>query len=306
MTEHSADAADESRHLAEADQLWQESWYADVVTPDGAIAAYIRLGLYPNLGAAWWHVAVVGPDRPVVVCQRTDLEVPPAGLAVSTEDVDIELVVDKELESFTVRGTMTGSRHPEATDIYDGRPGEPVRLALDLTWATDGTPYQYAVTTRYEIPCAVTGTVTVDGQQLRLDGPGQRDHSWGVRDWWSFGWCWSAGHLDDGTHTHLTEVRAEGGPFYAGYVQRAGEVSPVARGSVSEDADAHGFPHHATVGHDDLVTEVEPIAFGPILLRSPDGRVGRFPRASARFRAADGRPGVGWIEWNQPPAPGAE
>ena len=80
------------------------------------------------------------------------------------------------------------------------------------------------MTTRYEIPCQVTGSITVDGEELRLDGPGQRDHSWGVRDWWSFGWCWSAGHLDDGTHTHLTEVRSDGGPFYAGYVQRYGEL----------------------------------------------------------------------------------
>jgi hypothetical protein len=158
------------------------------------------------------------------------------------------------------------------------------------------------MTTRYEIPCVVTGTVTVDGEPLRLDGPGQRDHSWGVRDWWSFGWCWSAGHLEDGTHTHLTEVRADGGPFYAGYVQRDGELSPVAEGEVSENVGDHGFPHQATVRHNDLAVEVDPIAYGPILLISPDGRVGHFPRAAARFRTADGRAGLGWIEWNQPPS----
>ena len=32
----------------------------------------------------------------------------------------------------------------------------------------------------------------------------------------------------------------------------------------------------------------------------PDGRISRFPRAVARFVAADGRTGLGWIEWNQP------
>jgi hypothetical protein len=237
-----------------------------------------------------------------VVCQRTDLVVPADGLAISTDDVSIELAVDEALESFTVRGAMRGSSHAAATDIYDGKPGDPVQIEVDLTWATEGSPYQYAVTTRYEIPCAVTGTVTIDGEQLRLDGPGQRDHSWGVRDWWSFGWCWSAGHLSDGTHTHLTEVRADGGPFYAGYVQRAGELSPVASGLVTEDSDQYGFPSRASVRHDELVVDVEPLAFGPILLTSPEGRVGRFPRASARFRTADGREGVGWIEWNQPHA----
>ncbi|HVS68260.1 MAG TPA: hypothetical protein VHE56_06885 [Mycobacteriales bacterium] len=301
MSDYVVDPANEVRHAAEADQLWQESWYADVVTPDGSLAAYIRLGLYPNLGAAWWHVAVVGPDRPLVVCQRDDLPVPADGTAISTGDVDIELAVDKELQSFTVRATMTGARHAAAADVYDAQPGDPVRIELDLTWVTDGVPFQYAVTTRYEIPCTVTGTVTIDGEPLRLDGPGQRDHSWGVRDWWSFGWSWSAGHLADGTHTHLTEVRADGGPFYAGYVQRDGSLTPVTGGSVTEEVGDHGLPARASVRHDDLVVAVEPIAFGPILLTAPDGRVGRFPRAAARFSAADGRAGLGWIEWNQPP-----
>ncbi|HEX3705094.1 MAG TPA: phosphotransferase [Mycobacteriales bacterium] len=299
---HIVDAVDEGRHEPDAEPLWNESWYADVVASDGSVAAYIRLGLYPNLDAAWWHVAVVGPDRPVVVCQRVDLDVPADGLTVSVEGVDIALTVDKELESFTVRGTMTGACYPVAADVYGGKPCDPVRIDIDLTWATDGVPYRYPWTTRYEIPCTVSGTVTVDDEQLRFDGPGQRDHSWGVRDWWSFGWCWSSGHFDDGTHTHLTEVRLEGGPFHAGYVQRADEVIAVASGSVSEDIAEHGFPRHATVRHDDLVVEVEPLAFGPILLTSPDGRVGRFPRASARFTTADGRHGLGWIEWNQPPS----
>ncbi|MCB1269457.1 MAG: hypothetical protein KDB19_15160, partial [Microthrixaceae bacterium] len=53
----------------------------------------------------------------------------------------------------------------------------------------------------------------------------------------------------------------------------------------------------------DLDLEVEPLAFSPVLLVHPDGREARFPRAMARFTAADGRTGGGWIEWNQPPAP---
>jgi len=301
MSEYVVNPEDEDRHQPEAEQLWQESWYADVVTSDGSLAGYIRLGLYPNLDAGWWHLAVVGPDRPVVVCQRDDLPVPSTGLAVSTEDIDVSLTVDDVLRSFTVRGTMAGASHVAAADIYHGKPGDPVRIEIDLTWETDGTPFHYRVTTRYEIPCRVRGTVTIDGEELRLDGPGQRDHSWGVRDWWSFGWCWSAGHLTDGTHTHLTEVRADGGPFYAGYVQRGGDLTPVDAGAVTEDMGDHGFPSHGSVRHGDLAVEVEPIAYGPILLTAPDGRVGRFPRASARFSATDGRQGFGWIEWNQPP-----
>jgi len=34
------------------------------------------------------------------------------------------------------------------------------------------------------------------------------------------------------------------------------------------------------------------------LLICADGRVAHFPHALADFRTADGRSGVGWIEWN--------
>ena len=44
--------------------------------------------------------------------------------------------------------------------------------------------------------------------------------------------------------------------------------------------------------------EVEPIAFGPLLITAPDGRVTHCQRAMARVRTGDGRQGIGWIEWN--------
>ncbi len=292
---------DERRHEPDNEQLWNESWYADVVAADASVGAYVRLGLYPNLGTAWWHLAIVGPDRPLVLCSRADLAVPTGSLTVATEGVDIDVVTTEALRSFTVRGSMAAARHASAQEIYDGKPGDPVSVSIDLTWQTDGVPYHYGATTRYEIPCTVTGSVTVDGEELRIDGPGQRDHSWGVRDWWSFGWCWSSGHLDDGTHVHMTEVRLPNIVYTPGYVQRNGDVVPVGSGSVTEDLDAEGFARTATVTMDDLMLTVDPIAFGPLLLVAPDGKVGRFPRAAARLTTPDGRHGLGWIEWNQPP-----
>ena len=50
--------------------------------------------------------------------------------------------------------------------------------------------------------------------------PGQRDHSWGVRDWWSMDWVWSALHLHDGTHLHGVDLRIPGAPpMGVGYMQ---------------------------------------------------------------------------------------
>ena len=54
-------------------------------------------------------------------------------------------------------------------------------------------------------------------------------------------------------------------------------------------------------GHPDKVADqVSDSVVDAILEADPDGRVARFPRCLARFSPADGRRGVGWIEWNQP------
>ena len=83
MTDHDPHAVepdDEQRHLPSDDPLWNESHYLDVVSHDGRVAGYARIGLYPNLGVTWWTAMVVGPDRPVVASVAYDLPVPELGL----------------------------------------------------------------------------------------------------------------------------------------------------------------------------------------------------------------------------------
>ena len=214
---------------------------------------------------------------------------------------------------------------PEQVYAQGELSGTPARLDLDLTWTTDGVPYHYDLTTRYEIPCLVSGTVTVDGETFTVDGQGQRDHSWGVRDWWAFGWCWCSMRLDDGTRVHLADIRMDIGiPVFFGYIQQPehGLVLPATALSVTEDVGPHGLPSKARIeiaatdsdsnpedGSDlmQIGLDVTPVAFGPVLLRNDDGRTSRFPRAMVTCRTDDGRTGAGWIEWNQPdPAPAAE
>lgn len=176
-----------------------------------------------------------------------------------------------------------------------------MELAFDLSWVTDGSPYHYVLTTRYEVPCVVSGRLRIGEREVVIAGVGQRDHSWGVRDWWSHGWCWASARLDDGTRIHVTDVRLPGRPPF-GYVQSADGVTEVSALTVAEELGAHGLARSARIEVEPggIELTVHPMAYGPLLLRSTDGRLSRFPRAVARFRAADGRSGLGWIEWNQP------
>ena len=206
-------------------------------------------------------------------------------------------------EPSRLRGTAPAEAHREAAAVYRGDGGVATRVDFDLEWTTDGTPYHYLLTSRYEIPCTVAGELAVGAESFTVRGHGQRDHSWGVRDWWAFGWCWAAPRLDDGTRLHLADIRIPGHPVGFGYIQTRGhDVQVVDTATVREELGPWGMPTHAQARLEPggLELEITPVAFAPLVLRAPDGRTSRFPHASARFVTDDGRAGTGWIEWNQP------
>jgi hypothetical protein len=199
-----------------------------------------------------------------------------------------------------VRGE--GEAYDDPAAILRNEAGKPVPVALDLVWETLGEPYAYRFTTRYEIPCRVSGTLRVGDEQLELRAVGQRDHSWGTRDWWGMDWVWSAGHLADGTRFHGGEFRLRGAPpVSVGYVQppEGGVTEPDAV-VATEEIGSDGLITTASIDFQPgLPLKVEPLAWGPLRLVAPDGRVASFPRAMCRVHAGDGRSGVAWLEWNR-------
>ncbi|HTM85533.1 MAG TPA: phosphotransferase, partial [Mycobacterium sp.] len=225
-----------------------------------------------------------------------------------TADITITSQVIEPLHNYRVVVSGRGQAFDDPAALLRNESGRPVQVSMDLQWTSVGRAYQYRITPRYEIPCTVSGTVTLDGTTHSISGvPGQRDHSWGVRDWWGMDWVWNALHLDDGTHLHGVDVRIPGMP-------------PVGIGYVQDDAgliELQSVLAEAAFGPDDLpvsttlrlqptglVATAEIIAHAPVRLESTDGRVSHFPRAWARITMADGRTGVGWLEWNRNrPAP---
>ncbi|MGI8938163.1 MAG: DUF7065 domain-containing protein [Iamia sp.] len=301
-------AVDERPHTPGLEPLWNESWYFDFAAADGSLGGYVRLGLYPNLGRVWYWACLVGEDRPLVTVIDHEVPLPRTGLELRSEGLWAahNLETAREHWSLGLEAFAVGVDDP--ADVYGDLRGERVPFGLDLEWETVGGPYPYPGVDRYEVPCRVTGEVLVGQERIEIDGPGQRDHSWGVRDWWSYGWCWSSTALDDGTRTHATQVTLGDDHLYdTAYVQAPGGL-PRGTGVARRDQvlGPHGLPtsgHLALVdpdGGDDLALTLRPVGFAPVLLVAPDGRRSRFPRALCRATTPDGRIGVGWTEWNQP------
>jgi hypothetical protein len=256
------------------------------------------------MGTCWYTAFVCGPGRPTLALvdfaaplpQDEELRVQTASLRAAHRCTD-------PLQRFGIELEAKGQSYADPGALLRGQDGTPEHFALDLAWETSGIPYSYRVATRYEIPCRVNGSVSAWGQTLELDGAvGQRDHSWGVRDWWAMDWMWSAGELSDGTRLHAVELRLPDAPrLGVGYVQApGGRVLELERVTAGEQVAEDGLITNAFAELDppSLRFAIEPLAFGPLRLVAPDGRVSTFPRAMCRLRCDDGRSGLGWVEWN--------
>ena len=143
----------------------------------------------------------------------------------------------------------------------------------------------------------------VGDETIDLAGVGQRDHSWGTRDWWSAEWMWSAGHLQDGTRLHGVEFRTPGSPADRRRLHPAAErrrSSSSTPWPPSEQAGADGLITAARISYGDLGVSVQPLAFGPLLLdRTRRTHLAVPARHVPRSQPTTGAAGVAWVEWNR-------
>ena len=297
-------AEDEDAHTPTDEPLWSESWYFDFADPAQDVGGWVRLGLIPNEGHAWINALLCGPGMPTIAVLDWDVALPDVHTHVSTDDVDLVLEATEPLRRYRVSLRGKGRAYDDPADLLREAPGRQVDVAMDLVWTTVGRPYQYRITTRYEIPCTVSGTVTADGRAYEFtEVAGQRDHSWAARDWWGMEWVWSALHLDDGTHLHGVDMRIPGAPRIGiGYSQRAGDPlvelqTVTAHEEFGDDDLPRGTRLEMSPG--DVTATIDVRGHAPVLLTSSNGRVSRFPRAWATVTTIDGRTGVGWVEWNR-------
>jgi hypothetical protein len=258
-------------HQPGTDRLWGESWYFDFASADGSAGGFVRIGDYPNLGRRWCWAYVVAGSR-AVGC-ALDRPLTDRGDAPwRTTDPALRLLVERASDGWHITADGDG-------------------FGMDVTWREQAPGYVYGRGSRLEQPGWAVGDVRMDGKRYPLDGPGQRDHSWGVRDWWRFGWTWCAGWLCDGTRFQATLLDARGLVAPDGYLMVPGRPpEPVSDVAVHADA----------VRMNGTLLEFADVAHVTIELPSPAGGVSRLRRAMTRVRAGGTQPGIGWRERNMP------
>ena len=279
------------------------------LSDDGSLGVYHRLGRLPNAGVVLYSArASSGPASRRSCSSTRSAPLPPTTTtrsAIETDAVHAEQHCEAPLERFRVvaGGTARRLRRPLGAAAQGagraGRDRDRPRLGDRRHRRTSG-----GMATRYEIPCRVTGTVTIGGETIELSGPGQRDHSWGARDWWAIGLDVERACTSTTAPTRTPSPSPRIPDFGVGYVQQGERASPRSRPSTSA----------TEVADNGLITSSARRS-APGRRWTLDGRAARVRRAPARgarrprlplpagdgagSTAADGRNGLGWMEWNR-------
>jgi hypothetical protein len=311
---------DEGRHPPGPGEYFNESWYFDFSRDDGT-GGYVRLGLYPNQRTAWYWAYVVSPEHGLVVVRDHDVPLPRGdALEVRADGLWAETVCETPMEHWGLGLEAFGVRLDEPGDAYrldqfGGEIGERVAVGLDLEWEGYTPVYDYpyedhnaeegGIGAHYQHAGTVHGDILIGQDRIPFEGRGERDHSWGQRDWWVWGWHWTSFQIGD--RLAINFVQPDELELAIGYIWRAGdELEPVTsiRNETHFGADEIPTAARYVINHE-LEVDVEIVAAAPVPLIAPDGRTARFPRALCRYTTSEGT-GTGWGEWLQVGRPVSE
>lgn len=242
---------DERPHRPGPGPHWEESYGFDWIDDDGELGGFVRLGLRPADGAAWWWTYLVGTGHPVVAVRDHEVEIPRLpGLEVRASGLWASLMCETPLEHWSIgmEAFGVGLSDPVVRGGGAGDPewGERVPVGLDLEWEASELAFGRPGARGYDQGGVVHGHVLVGSRRFVVDGIGARYHHWGEMRWWDG----ADGPSGPGSRS---SVRDEHGRWWHGPLDRVRTRS--------------GLLLRASTVRGDLA--IESVAHAPVLVPSP-------------------------------------
>jgi hypothetical protein len=224
---------------------WNESFYFNFYDRGQDICGFMRIGLKPNKKEKSVFCFLMMPDGNVfglkdqAVMENNDLEA--VGLKFS------KLVDDKKW-----RLEFNGELPKMAKE------GEKEKVAFDLTFdaLNDVFDYRESVSGEKEKIASlvasehleqfgkIAGKLTLGSKIYDVTAMGERDHSWGVRDWNAPRmWVWITAQFDEGFAFNLTKLFMDRGEVDAGFIHIDGKNVPIVRADIVTEYNRDGSPN---------------------------------------------------------------
>ncbi len=260
---------------------WSESFYFSLYDRENDILSFMRIGIKPNRRMKELFCFFIMPDNSLVGKKGHE------GYAI--------------FPSFTAGGLTFTILKPEKLwrlgfngelMRISGASKTPSSVAFDLAFETLNPVFDYrgcvsgekeaisrtVASEHLEQFGKVTGILSMDGKEYRINGLGERDHSWGVRDWNAPKmWAWLNCQFNERCALNVTKLVMGSVEIDAGYYYDGSANRPIVRAKIDTTFAEDGSPDSLRMELTDkdgrrysLDTEVLKKAVLPF--QSPDGK----------------------------------
>jgi hypothetical protein len=284
------DPKDDLRHKLRDEPLARESTVFCIQLPEHGVAGWV----YPRVtadGMAGGTICAFGPG------------VPGGSIFESFRNVPVPATLD--FDNWQVGGVhmQLGDPLRTAAVSYTGE-----NVAMDFTFDAIHPAYSYAshpdgcpqffADNRFEQGGRVKGTITIEGKAIAFDTIGQRDHSWGTRNWgvnYHYKWFHAT---SDVASIHFFKMEYLGRYLIRGYVFKDGHMSQIT------DVNVIDFTLNAEMIHTDIEVSISDLAGRTTHIVGTGFAHQIYPidelnilNEVALTTQIDGKPGVGWCEF---------
>lgn len=205
---------DEGKHGKNDERYWRESYYFNFVDGIAGIYGFATIGWRVNEGEVDGLVMLV-KDRVLLfaypaVNRKFDKAWESVKLPEEARVGALKFEMEEPFKRWRIK--LLGDRSN-----------------MDLCFSSFTPPYDYnaykqslpkeVAAEHYEQSGFVDGIIRVRGKEIRVKGTGQRDHSWGVRDWGGVdSWKWITAQFHSVFSFNVFSVLKDGVESFGGYV----------------------------------------------------------------------------------------
>jgi hypothetical protein len=246
------DPSDEGMHAIEADTQFNESMLITSFDRENDQGVLLRIGNRPNEGYAEVTFCLFPPRggalfqfarSPIRDNERFDA----GGLS-------FRIIAPSDALEITYAGEVAVFEDPKALANPGPAFKEARRSEVELRLVADAISPMYgarsgtSVGGHYEQHMRLSGTLTIDGRKEPMTGVGNRDHSWGPRNWhrtYSDRTIWCTFDADLAFAVSLTWSGPDTEPEIMGTIVRNGQARPIVEATLSSQFDDDGLYHRS-------------------------------------------------------------
>lgn len=223
---------------------WNESFYFSFYDKENDICAFMRIGLKPNKPLKNMFCFFMLPDGSYIGLKDDDKY---ENDILSAKNLTFNKIQSEKKWNLVFDGKLLNFSNRNPVDVSFNFYFESLNKIFDYRECVSGFKEkisQSVASEHLEQFGKATGELKVEGNTYTISGLGERDHSWGTRDWNAPKmWIWLTCQFSEETALNVTKLTVSEGEVDAGFIHLGGENLPIMKANIDTKYNQDGSPN---------------------------------------------------------------